>query len=75
MYIYIYIYLIEIIENMQIFHLRYHAMNDDFQAILKTNTFLVLLQNRDSCGEIWANLLVLDNFDKISELYLILLTY
>ena len=50
-------------------------MNDDFQAILKTNTFLVLLQNRDSCGEIWANLLVLDNFDKISELYLILLTY
>ena len=30
-----YIYLIEIIQNLQICHLKFHAMNGDFQAILK----------------------------------------
>ena len=35
-YIYIYLYnLIEIIQNLQICYLKFHAMNDDFQAILK----------------------------------------
>ena len=38
-YIYIYhlsvIYLIEIFQNLQIYYLKFHAMNDDFQAILK----------------------------------------
>ena len=34
-YIYIYIYLIEIIQNVQGCDLKFHAMNDDFQAILK----------------------------------------
>ena len=37
-YIYIYIYLynlIEIIQNLQICYLKFHAMNYDFQAILK----------------------------------------
>ena len=35
-YIYhIYIYLIKIIQNLQISYLRFHTMNDDFQAILK----------------------------------------
>ena len=34
--IYIYIYdLIEIIHNFQIYYLKFHAMNDDFEAILK----------------------------------------
>ena len=33
--IYIYIYLIEIIQNLQICYLKFHAMKDDFQAILK----------------------------------------
>ena len=54
MYIYIlqyciyilHIYLIEIIQNLQICYLKFHAMNDDFQAILK------LLQN--------SNTLILD---------------
>ena len=55
MYIYIYIYihiyyiyiynLIEIIQNLQICYLRFHAMNDDLQAILKlshnSNTLIV----------------------------------
>ena len=34
-YIYMYIYLIEIIQNLQICHLKFHAINGDFQAILK----------------------------------------
>ena len=28
-------YLIEIIQNLKICYLKFHAMNDDFQAILK----------------------------------------
>ena len=44
--LYIYIYnLIEIIQNLQICYLRFHAMNDDLQAILKLshnwNTLIV----------------------------------
>ena len=33
--IYIYIYIIEIIQNLQICYLQFHAINDDSQAILK----------------------------------------
>ena len=45
-YIYIYIYnLIKIIQILQICYLRFHAMNDDSQAILKlshnSNTLIV----------------------------------
>ena len=40
-YIYIYhlsvIYLIEIFQNLQIYYLKFHAMNDDFQAIKKSS--------------------------------------
>ena len=35
-YIYIHIYsLFEIIQNLQIFCLKFHAINDEFQAIVK----------------------------------------
>ena len=35
LWIYIYIYIIKIIQNLKIFYLKFQAMNDDFQAILK----------------------------------------
>ena len=45
MYIYIYIYIIEIIQSLHISCLRFHAMNEDFRAIIKllhnSNTFIL----------------------------------
>ena len=32
--------LIEIIQNLQICYLKFHTMNDDFQAILKTHVHI-----------------------------------
>ena len=34
--------LIEIIQNLQICYLKFHTMNDDFQAILKTHVYIYI---------------------------------